>query len=90
MIGVIFYMFIARLLPASDIGILSLLIFVSLVLISNLALPSAAVRQIAHSMGKGDYPSARKVMSTTLTVSLCLYGISIIIIFLVARFLSPR
>ena len=67
MMGMLFYMYLARLLPLSEIGVLSLMIFMfTLFSLPQLALPTAAIRFIATSVGRGDDDSASEVASSVL------------------------
>ena len=89
LIGLLFYMFLARLLPLTEIGVLSLMIFMlTLFSIPQLALPIAATRFIASSIGRGDYDWAHEIASTVLLTVTCLTSFFALASYLIMPHLS--
>jgi len=66
-LGLVFYIFAARLLTKEDIGLLSILTFIMALFtsVSLLSIPDASVKYISEHIGRGEPDRAASVVATT-------------------------
>jgi O-antigen/teichoic acid export membrane protein len=66
-LGLVFYIFAARLLTKVDIGLISVLMFVMTLFtsVSQLSIPDASVKYISEHIGRGESDKAASVAATT-------------------------
>lgn len=83
LVGLIFYMVVARILPREDIGAISALTFVYLAVpaIIPLALPTAAAKFVSEYLGRGESGKAGAVVSA---IKKIVFGISILTLVVMA------
>ncbi len=88
--SIIFFMFIARILPVNDVGVIIALTMIVTFFnyFGTLALPEAASKYISESIGKSDLSTAKGYTIRILSIGLLLSSISAVLSFSLSNWIS--